>query len=158
LPTIHLIAEGWNKHREKSADDVWWDSEELLRDDGSFGINRSDDGRQEERKALNSDVVQSVFVSLLMFTLSRHVQTYKKMTEVDRVRGLRMPAKIFALSILSKTSVVPRRSVLIRLIANAFSSSVSHLADSGRSVSVAKRYQYMRCIPNLSKLTKGDDR
>jgi hypothetical protein len=61
----------------------------------------------------------------------------RKMAEVDSVTGLRIPAEIFAMSILSSTSVVPRRSALMRLIARVFSSSVSQRAVSGRSVRVA---------------------
>lgn len=58
--------------------------------------------------------------------------------DVESVRGLRMPAMILAVSILSRTSVVPRRSALMRLRARAFSSSVSQAADWGRSVRVAE--------------------
>jgi hypothetical protein len=58
--------------------------------------------------------------------------------DVESVRGLRMPARILAVSILSRTSVVPRRSALTRLRARAFSSSVSQAADWGRSVRVAE--------------------
>lgn len=60
----------------------------------------------------------------------------RKTRDVDRVRGLRMPAMSLAVSILSRTSVVPSRSLLTRAIARLFSSSLSHLAESGRSVSV----------------------
>lgn len=60
----------------------------------------------------------------------------RKTREVERVMGLRMPARSLVVSILSRTSVAPRRSLLTRAMARAFSSSVSHRAVSGRSVSV----------------------
>ena len=69
----------------------------------------------------------------------------RKTREVERVMGLRMPARSLVVSILSRTSVVPRRSLLTRASARAFSSSLSHLAVSGRSVSVTSGIVSIRC-------------
>jgi len=62
----------------------------------------------------------------------------KKMKPVVMVVGLRIPREVFFMSILSKTSVVPTRSLNTRLAASAFSAGESQRAVSGRSVMVRK--------------------
>ena len=61
----------------------------------------------------------------------------RNMPAVESVMGEVTPAMSFFLSILSRTSVVARRSDLMRSTARIFSSGVSQLADSGRSVQVS---------------------
>jgi hypothetical protein len=62
----------------------------------------------------------------------------RNMNEVAMVTGLRMPFMSFWVSMRSSTSVVATRSDLMRAMASCFSSAVSHLAVSGRSVRVKK--------------------
>jgi hypothetical protein len=80
----------------------------------------------------------------------------KKMNDVPSTTGLKIPASNFFLSILSRTSVVPTRSDLIRAMASSFSSAVNHFADEGRSVSVknamSDRPQVM--IPSMIKIIR----
>jgi hypothetical protein len=66
----------------------------------------------------------------------------RNMKDVDRVTGLRMPRRSFLESMRSSTSVVATRSDLTRAMARSFSSCVSHLAVSGRSVRVRKLEGY----------------
>jgi hypothetical protein len=76
----------------------------------------------------------------------------KKMKAVARVTGLKIPFRILGTSSLSRTSVDPTRSDLIRAIARSFSSCVSHLAVAGRSVKVKKaiRDRPMVMMPSIA--------
>ncbi len=58
------------------------------------------------------------------------------MNAVDKVTGEKIPLRTFAVSILSKTSVVDTRSALMRAMAKSRSSGVSQQAVLGWSVRV----------------------
>lgn len=117
----------------------------LLGDDSFFGVDGLDDCRGEEGEALNRDVVCChALVSPSFKNLSwRQRETRmgllrRKIMAVVKVTGLRRPRRVLVRSILSRTSVAPTRSDFTLAWAKSFSSSVSHLAVSGRSVRVKK--------------------
>lgn len=76
----------------------------------------------------------------------------KKIKAVAIVTGLKMPLIILGVSSVSRTSVAPTRSDLIRATARSFSSWVSHFAVAGRSVKVKKaiRDSPMVMMPSMA--------
>ena len=143
LAFVEACGEVGEQDGEEGADYVGWHGAELL-------VYYRVDGRRVDR--LCGTVSWLVF-GKLSFQFQQLTRTIvgkkkakpwtvmlssKKMNEVPSTTGLKMPASNFFLSILSRTSVVPTRSDLMRAIANSFSSAVNHFADDGRSVSVKK--------------------
>ena len=93
---------------------------QLLCNDAVAGVDCSDYRGSKEGETLDSDVDKKVN------------------EDVRRVTGLQMPRRIFGMSSLSKTSVMPTRSDLMQAMQRSFFSSENHLAVSGRSVKVKK--------------------
>lgn len=130
------------------ADHIGRYSVELLGDDRRFRVDASDNRREEECETLHLFAHEGRLHQVLSVGCcapkhrAQNVPTLtvmlssRKMKETARVLGLNMPRKSLGLSILSSTSVAPTFSDLTLAIARTFSSSLSHLAVSGRSVKV----------------------